>query len=516
MSEVKPEVTKTTDVAQRRAQAFAHLDDAKLGWFHLRATLVAGVGFFTDAYDIFVINQALSMIYKVWYPNNKFDKENPNLDALLKAATSWGNFIGQISFGYLGDKLGRKQMYGIELIIMIVCTIGSAFSSSAVRGIGILTVLGIWRFVLGIGIGGDYPMSAIITSEFANVNNRGMMIAAVFAMQGIGILVGGAVTVASLAAFEQAIRKDVFMLDYVWRIMIGFGVIPALCAVYFRLTIPETPRYTVDVIGDAEKAERDVAKVLEMNAVADVTSSWKQEEAAQATIEVKENTWADFKAHFGQWKNAKVLIGTAYCWFALDIAWYGLTLNQSTILTAINYNGTNTKEPFEQFYQKAIGNILINLMGTVPGYWVTVALIERMGRKPIQYLGFAVITVCLLVIAAAWQTMLEHTTVFIVVYTIAQFFFNFGPNSTTFVVPGEVFPTRWRSTGHGLSAAAGKIGAIIGVQAVGPNFNNNPQLVIYVFAAVMATGFVATMLIPETKGKTLEELSNEDEVIASA
>ncbi|KAL2913993.1 hypothetical protein HK105_206439 [Polyrhizophydium stewartii] len=514
--------SEATVPAQRRAQAFAHLDEAKLGWFHLRATLVAGVGFFTDAYDIFVISLALPMIYKVWYPNNKFDKENPHLDALVKASTSWGNFIGQLAFGYLGDRLGRKQMYGVELIIMIVCTIGSALSASAVRGIGILTVLGIWRFFLGIGIGGDYPMSAIITSEFANVRFRGMMIAAVFAMQGIGILVGGAVTIATLAAFEHSIRNDVFMLDYVWRIMLGFGVIPALCAVYFRLTIPETPRYTVDVKGDEAAAERDVARVLEMNAVADVTSAWEPAADADARtasapgdhVTVKQNSWADFKAHFGQWKNAKVLIGTAYCWFALDIAWYGLSLNQSTILTAINYNGTGTKEPFEQFYQKAIGAVLINLMGTVPGYWVTVALIERLGRKPIQYLGFAVITVCLLVLAIWWKTMLEHTTAFIVVYTIAQFFFNFGPNSTTFVVPGEVFPTRWRSTGHGLSAAAGKLGAIIGVQAVGPFFNDNAQTVLYTFAAVMATGLVATVLIPETKGKTLEELSEDEPIIA--
>ncbi|KAH9245196.1 hypothetical protein BASA81_017336 [Batrachochytrium salamandrivorans] len=441
--------------AQRRAQAFSHLDDAKLGWFHLRAVLVSGVGFFTDAYDIFVISLALPM----------------NL-----------------------------------------CRVVS--KSSSVRGIDVLAMLAIWRFFLGIGIGGDYPMSAIITSEFANVKHRGMMMAAVFAMQGIGILIGGIVTVITLAAFETLLRKDILMLDYVWRIMFGFGVIPAIVAIYFRMTIPETPRYTVDVVGDEEKAQRDMVRVLEMNEVADVSSSWVPtekpagESAAIATTEkAVESDGSNFIAYFGQWKHAKVLFGTAYCWFALDIAWYGLSLNQATILTAINYSGAGVSHQYERFYQTAVGAVLISLMGTVPGYWVTVATIERLGRKPIQYLGFAVITVCLLILAIFWDFMLKNTTYFIVVYTIAQFFFNFGPNSTTFVVPGEVFPTRWRSTGHGLSAAAGKLGAIIGVQVVGPFFTEHSQAVLITFAVVMATGFAATYFIPETKGKTLEELS---------
>ncbi|KAL2911119.1 hypothetical protein HK105_209424 [Polyrhizophydium stewartii] len=500
-------------VHSRRARAFAHLDEAKLGWFHLRAVLVSGVGFFTDAYDIFVIGQCLTMVYTVYDPPGYSD---PQIDALMKASTSWGNLIGQLVFGYLGDKLGRKRMYGVELIIMIISTIGSALSAPAAAAFGILPVLGFWRFLLGIGIGGDYPMSAVITSEFANVRYRGLMLSAVFAMQGIGILVGGLFIIAMLAAFRPLIQQNEVYLDYVWRIVLLIGIFPAFVALYFRLTIPETPRYTVDVIGDEDKAERDVERVLKLNYVADVTSKWGAEEIAERDnrVLVRQNTLEDFVRYFGQWRNLKVLIGVSYSWFALDVAWYGLTLNQSTILTAINYNGSNTQSVYEQFHQKALGSILISLMGTVPGYWVTVALIERMGRKPIQYLGFGVITVCLVIIAVFYEKLsTTHTTYFIVLYTIAQFFFNFGPNSTTFVVPGEVFPTRWRSTGHGIAAASGKLGAIIGVQVVAPRFSSYPAAAIYAFAAIMATGIFSTMLIPETKNKTLEELSFEDSPI---
>ncbi|KAJ3233094.1 phosphate transporter [Chytriomyces hyalinus] len=547
-------VDKGTESA-KRAQAFAHLDEAKLGWFHLRAVIVSGVGFFADAYDIFVIGQALPMIYQVYYgpkyitgsypvgipgfnntekipktPQNtkvNFNDNYPNgphMDAWLKASTNWGNMVGQVFFGILGDKLGRKKMYGIELIIMIVCTIGSALCSSMVNGWSVLVLLSIWRFFLGVGIGGDYPMSAVITSEFANVRYRGMMLSAVFAMQGIGIMVGGIVFISTLSAMRSQIQADYTVLDQVWRVALGFGIVPALAAVYFRLTIPETPRFTVDVIGDTNKADSDVAKVLALNSVASVASNWEGDDVATAKVAVKTNSFADFRAYFGQWRNMKVLIGTAYTWFALDVAWYGLSLNQSTVLNLINFNGpskvsvngTKITPPVDiadLFYQIAVGNLIIAFAGTVPGYWFCVAFIEKLGRKPIQYFGFFVITVCLAVLAALWDDIKLQQTQFLVVFTIAQFFFQFGPNTTTFVVPGEVFPTRFRSTGHGISAACGKVGAILGIQAVGPYFTENARIVLAVFAIIMATGGAATWLIPETAGKTLEELSGEDDVI---
>ncbi|RKO85928.1 major facilitator superfamily domain-containing protein [Blyttiomyces helicus] len=428
----------------------------------------------------------------------------------MKASTSWGNLVGQLGFGYLGDKLGRKKMYGVELIIMIIAAIGSTLSASAVRGFGVLTILGAWRFFLGIGIGGDYPMSATITSEFAQVRNRGRMVAAVFAMQGIGILVGGLVTLAALAAFESSIRSDPLNLDYVWRIMLGFGIVPALFTVYFRLTMPESPRYKVNVEGDVEGALDDMKKanIVEEDTDAEIALTPTTKAVPQRRRRVVASSFSEY---FGQWKNMKVLIGTCYCWFALDIAWYGLTLNSQVVLTLINYGGTKGAAMYDNFYQKAVGNIIIACMGTVPGYWVTVLLIERMGRKPIQFLGFGVITVILFVLAVAWDSLSTNAPVFLTLYTIAQFFFNFGPNETTFVIPSEVFPTRFRSTAHGMSAAAGKVGAILGVQAVGPYFKSNVTTCLYTFSIVMATGFIATFLLPEPKGKTLEEISGENE-----
>jgi PHS family inorganic phosphate transporter-like MFS transporter len=110
-----------------------------------------------------------------------------------------------------------------------------------------------WRLFLGIGIGGDYPLSAIITSEFANTKNRGGLMAAVFAMQGFGILTGSIISLIVLSIFKSEIENPVTSIQYIdvsWRLLIGFGAIPGVVAIYFRLTIPESPRYTMDVKGN--------------------------------------------------------------------------------------------------------------------------------------------------------------------------------------------------------------------------------------------------------------------------
>ncbi len=124
------------------------------------------------------------------------------IDTLVKASGQIGTLIGQILFGILADRVGRKRMYGVELMIMITATCASALSGNLVSGFSIFTVLGIWRIILGLGIGGDYPLSAIITSEFATTKHRGAMMAAVFAMQGFGILTGCIVAIILLSIFK--------------------------------------------------------------------------------------------------------------------------------------------------------------------------------------------------------------------------------------------------------------------------------------------------------------------------
>jgi PHS family inorganic phosphate transporter-like MFS transporter len=154
------------DPNERRRLALAEIDKAPFGWYHVRAIVVAGIGFFTDAYDIFAINMVTAMLGVVYWQDapTKPGQIPSSADTAIKVATSGGTVIGQVGFGWLADVVGRKKMYGLELILIIFCTLAQALSSDS-PALSIVGVLIFWRVMMGIGIGGDYPLSSIITSE---------------------------------------------------------------------------------------------------------------------------------------------------------------------------------------------------------------------------------------------------------------------------------------------------------------------------------------------------------------
>ncbi|OAA55340.1 phosphate/H+ symporter [Niveomyces insectorum RCEF 264] len=520
------------DPNERRRLALAEIDKAPFGWYHVRAIAVAGVGFFTDSYDIFAVSLLTTMLGIVYYPGK--GSMPSNSDTAIKLATSAGTVIGQIAFGTLADFLGRKRMYGLELIIIIFATLAQALSSGS-PAMSVIGVVIFWRVIMGIGIGGDYPLSSIITSEFATTKWRGAMMGAVFAMQGFGQLTAAFVMLFVTLGFKQSLLTSAsaatctggcaVAVDKMWRTLIGFGAVPGCIALYYRLTIPETPRYTFDVARDVEKADDDVQTYLsgkygEGRGADDANNEVARAVARQAGAErltVGTASWGDFVRHYSQLKHAKVLIGTMLSWCFLDIAYYGLSLNNALILSTIGYSTSGTKSTYEFLYNTAIGNLIIVLAGAVPGYWFAVATIDTIGRRPLQLGGFFILTVLFVGMGFGYNHMSSNALLGI--YVLAQFFFNFGPNTTTFIVPGECFPTRYRSTSHGLSAAAGKIGSIIGQGAIAPlrTRGATPNVsapwmdhVLEIYALFMLCGCFSTLLIPETKRKTLEELAGED------
>lgn len=358
------------------------------------------------------------------------------------------------------------------------------------------------------------------------------MMGAVFAMQGLGQFGAGIIALIVTAGFKGSLSSAtganatavvaacdgvcLVAVDKMWRIIIGMGAVPGCIALYFRLTIPETPRYTFDVSRDVVKGGSDVKAYLAGTAegVPDEVTRVNTMRDSAPQLEVPKPSWTDFFGHIGQWKYGKVLLGTAGSWFLLDVAFYGVGLNNATILTAIGYAGGTTA--YEYFYNIAVGNMILVCAGAIPGYWVTVALVDTVGRKPIQMMGFIILTIVFCIMGFAYKPIGENGL--LACYVIAQFFFNFGPNSTTFIIPGECFPTRYRSTCHGISAASGKVGSIIAQAALAPlrtrgatKENASPWLnhVLQIYALFMLLGCLTTLLVPETKRLTLEQLAGE-------
>lgn len=180
VSNDSPNIPRASEltVHERRRKSLAEVDAAPVGLSHLRAVLVAGTGFFTDAYDLFSANFITALIGLVYFSGHTIPT---SADTAIKLSTTAGAVLGQVVFGWLADKLGRKRMYGLELIIMLVGTFGQTISGRG-PGVAFLGPLIFWRVIMGIGVGGDYPLSSVITSEFATVKWRGALMNAVFAM----------------------------------------------------------------------------------------------------------------------------------------------------------------------------------------------------------------------------------------------------------------------------------------------------------------------------------------------
>jgi PHS family inorganic phosphate transporter-like MFS transporter len=426
--------------------------DAAMRGVRRRALLVSGIGFFTDAYDLFVIGIVSTLLKDQWHLG-------AGQLALLNAVMLGAAFLGALAFGRLADVIGRTRVYWMSAAMMVLAAVGSALSPS-------LAVLVAFRFVLGFGVGGDYPVSAVLMSEYAHHSNRGRMIGLVFSAQAVGLVVG---PLAALALLGGGAGPGL-----TWRLLLGLGAIPAAIAVWLRRTMPEPPRYAAGPgRGTGRRGAAPGARELL---------------ASRALL--------------------LTLAGTAGCWFLLDYAYYGNTISTPQIIGLISPHASQT--------QAIAIQLAIFAVAAVPGYLLAVARMDRIGHRRLQLLGFIAMGACFAVIGLV-PGMTTAVVPFLLAYGISYFFAEFGPNVTTFVLPGELFPTRLRATGHGISAGVGKLGAFIGVflfpvlqHALGLRGS------LLLTAGISALGALLTLVLPEPAGRTLEEISGEADVIAEA
>nr|QKX94933.1 phosphate transporter PT4 [Populus x canadensis] len=516
----------------KELQVLNALDVAKTQWYHFTAIIIAGMGFFTDAYDLFCISLVTKLLGRIYYHVDGAGKPGslpPNVAAAVNGVAFCGTLSGQLFFGWLGDKMGRKKVYGMTLMLMVICSIASGLSFSH-DAKAVMSTLCFFRFWLGFGIGGDYPLSATIMSEYANKKTRGAFIAAVFAMQGFGILAGGIFAIIISAAFKagfdapsyevDAARSTVPQADYVWRIIVMVGALPAALTYYWRMKMPETARYTALVAKNAKQAATDMSRVLQVDLEA-------EEQKVEELTEDKSNQFGLFTKKFLH-RHGLHLLGTTTTWFLLDITFYSQNLFQKDTFSAIGWiPKAKTMNAIDEVYRIARAQTLIALCSTAPGYWFTVAFIDRIGRFAIQLMGFFFMTVFMFALAIPYDhwTHKDNRTGFVIICSLTFFFANFGPNATTFVVPAEIFPARLRSTCHGISAASGKLGAIVGAfgflylsqsqdkantdagYPTGIGVKNS----LLVLGVVNFFGILFTFLVPESNGKSLEEMSGENE-----
>jgi len=239
------------------------------------------MGFFTDAYDLFVIGVASTLVTQDWHLSAA-------RLAMLNATMLGAAFLGALIFGRLADAVGRKRVYWLVAAIMTVAALTSAVAPSFWFLIGC-------RFLLGLGVGGDYPISAVLMTEYANRKDRGRLVSLVFSTQALGLIIGPLIALACLGAGAGP--------DITWRILLALGAVPSAAVVYLRRRLPESPRYRAHaVLGSHREA----------------TGQGRPQGSVRAFLTSR--------------KLLVTLAGTAGCWFLLDYAYYGNTISAPQII----------------------------------------------------------------------------------------------------------------------------------------------------------------------------------------
>jgi MFS family permease len=319
--------------------AFAELDDKPFSRFHVLAMFTTGMGVFTDGYDL----SSIGLVLPLCLASFGVDHITGLQSGLLTGSALVGSVIGALLFGWLAQK-GRKRFYGIDVGIMAAAAGVQAFAPNLWALIAI-------RFVLGIGVGADYVLSPTIMAEHANVKDRGKKLGFGFgAMWNFGAIFAGIVLV--------ALQRIGVSHDLQWRIVLGFGAVPALSVLTLRRRMPETARYLARVEGDTGKAR----EVLE-----DITGT----PVDAAPVTDRRALRELFAMH------ARGVLGAALLWMIYDIVLYsGVLFGPSVIADGLHM----TEVGF---------TLLVYAALQTPGTLLGCLLVDRAGRRTMTTLGFA-------------------------------------------------------------------------------------------------------------------------------
>ncbi|RLN61723.1 hypothetical protein BBJ28_00006191 [Nothophytophthora sp. Chile5] len=437
----------------------------------MNAFFVRSLGFFIASYDLMIMN-VVNILLSEQYGSSVYTS---SMKSAVSAAALIGAGVGQMLFGVLGDTFGRRPNMIASCVLLIV---GSAFCACAYGGSpqGTLWVLVAARGLLGIGVGGEYPLSASATAEDSPTTEiRSHRVALNFALQGVGSQTAsllGMVLIWALANEDKG-KNDPTRLEIVWRLLLGVGMLPACFLLYYRLRAKETVPFKA-----AQK---------------------RRIEAERCGLKGSASLGFVLKNYYS------ALLGTAGTWFLFDIAFYAQNMFSATLLTVIGVSDTTSLRV------ASTENAFVALLA-LPGYYVAVFFINTLGRRRIQMQGFAFMTVLFLCLATLWDDLGNNAVAFILLYGLALFFANFGPNMSTFVLPTEMYPTPIRCTCFGFSAACGKAGAAIGSLGFGIWASDEGfgyASAFFVFAGITLLAMPLTWFFLQDSELTVAEIDDE-------
>ncbi len=364
---------------------------------------------------------------------------------LVGSATLFGILIGASALGSLADQFGRKQMFIVEMVLFLGFLVAMTLSPS-------FPVMLVCLFGMGLALGCDYPTAHLVISESIPSNCRGRLVLSAFAFQAVGALVGTAIGYMILKSFES-------LSD--WRFMYATAIVPTLVVLCARFYITQSPQWLMSK-GRLAEAEKETRRLLhrvpqhpvevELIAVPDTEPEQERHKSKFSKL---------FKKKY---RRATILASVP--WFLQDLATYGIGIFTPVILASIlghsNSDEQNLAGVIHNDMIAAKGAAFLDILLLV-GIIFAVFLADRFGRIKLQILGFYGCAAGLLL--AAFSTHMPpgtgQTVLIFCGFMLFNFMTNLGPNAMTYLIAGEVFPTKIRGSGAGFAASFAKIGAVI-------------------------------------------------------
>ena len=443
-----------TNIAKR-------LERLPISRLHYKLLGIQGFGWLFDAMDVGIITFVLAALAKDW-------KLPPDQIGLIGSAGLAGMFVGAAVSGIVADYLGRKAVFQLTLLIFATTTLLCAIAWDVKSMI-------IFRFLVGVGLGGELPVVSSLMSEFVPSKHRGRFIVLLESFWAGGWLI------AALVAF-------LVIPAHGWRIAFAIGAIPALYIWVVRRKLPESPRW-LESKGRFAEAEK-VMKDLENESERITKTALPPVETTDSAEIQKHPRFTFLELWTPQYLQRTIMLWIL--WFGLVFGYYGIFVWLPTLLVKSGYSMVNS-----------FGYVVIITLAQIPGYFSAAFLVERIGRKPV------IVFYLLLSALAAFLFGQATGTPQILLWASLMSFFNLGAWGAVYTYTPELYPTHARATGAGSAAAFGRIGGIIAPYLVGmllPSLGRGGVLTMNAALLAIAAGAVA-FLGMETKGKTLEEIS---------
>lgn len=477
--------------------------------------IITAVGNFSVQYNFQAIAIALIIMSQEECTSTAANCRQGKQDSWVSAASSSvvfaGAIFGQCGMGYLGDALGRDQAMTITLALASLGAMLSAvLSIDSTQPTFTYVSIVVSRFLLGIGLGGLYPLSATKAAEdgaddeeheAAGADAGGESVDSTASAKAFFWQVPGAMAPWALA-YLFTYCPDL-STDARWRLLLGLGAVPAAAVAllsYIETRAKEKLRDNqlsmLLLGGQGDKWVLSALQGLQGQGVhhpsasidrqlraealggGDVTSrlSLRLSQASIASADLMQsrelrnsavgigliNTNTLLLDRLQQWEYQSKLLATGGGWFLYDVAFYGVNLFGGSILEAIN-NSTDDNVSSVNNVRLVAGQELLAMSMGIPACILTIVLLKRVGTKALQVWGFVLIAAMFVLLAALFAPLKYSSPQgLFAVYCALLFSLSFGPNVTTYVLPAETYPKEIRATFNGISAAMGKLGAVVG------------------------------------------------------